>query len=155
MTLLKEGRIIVNFNVDMHTWLQFLQDKWWVLALVLIALLFVIRVVTTVVKWVIVVAIVTGVIVYSGYTLDDVTALGTKVASNMKDQAVVAMTDEAKSATFKANKDGSFTVKSKSIQLKGKTGAKEVEVFFKDSLIGTWEIDETIQTLINTAKSNK
>ncbi|GFN31219.1 hypothetical protein [Paenibacillus xylaniclasticus] len=146
--------LLMNFNYDSETWQTFLQDNWLVLALALVALFIVIRIVKTFVKWALVAVIVIGVVTYSGYTLDDVKSLGTKVTESVKQEAIAAMAGEAKDATYTANSDGSFTVKTSNLELTGKPGDAEVEVKFRGAKIGSLKIDDAIRTLIDTAKSN-
>ncbi|MBW7474397.1 hypothetical protein K0T92_06540 [Paenibacillus oenotherae] len=155
-----------DFNYDMDTWIQFFQDNWFILVIALVALFIVIRVVKTVVKWLIIIGIVLGLVVYSGYTLeevkglaanvtlDDVKELGTKVAEGVKQEAISAMVGEAKDATYTVNDDGTFTIKSKNLELNGTPGDNEVKVSFQGASLGTWKIDETIRALIDQAKKN-
>ena len=143
-----------DFNYDMDTWVQFFKDKWLFLVIALVVLFLVIRVVKTVVKWLIVVAILAGVVIYSGYSLDDVRSIGTKVADSVKQEAITAMAGEAKDATFTTNSDGTFSVKTNNLELTGKPGAGEVKVSFRGTSLGSWKIDEAIQALITQAKKN-
>ncbi|MBB3108444.1 hypothetical protein FHS18_000472 [Paenibacillus phyllosphaerae] len=143
-----------NLNYDWETWVEFFKDNWLILLIALVVLWLVIRIVKTVVKWLIVGVIVIGIIVYSGYTLEDVKGIGTKVAQEAKEQAIAAMVGEAKDATFTNNGDGTFTVKTKNVELHGTPGDNKVEVMFRGTKIGTWEIDDTIQALITQAKNN-
>jgi len=144
----------MNFNYDTETWQTFLQDNWLVLALALVALFVVIRIVKTFVKWALVAVILVGVVMYSGYTLEDVKSIGTKVTDSVKQEAVAAMVGEAKDATYKSNGDGTFTVKTSNLELTGKPGDAEVDVKFRGAKLGSLKIDDTIRTLIDTAKSN-
>ncbi|EFM08719.1 conserved hypothetical protein [Paenibacillus curdlanolyticus YK9] len=144
----------MDFIYDEQTWTTFFQDNWLVLVLALVALFVVIGIVRTIVKWALVAAIVIGVIAYSGYTLEDVKSIGTKVTDSVKQEAIQAMAGEASAATYTSNGDGTFTVKTNNLELTGKPNDNEVEVKFRGAKIGTWKIDETIRTLIDTAKNN-
>ncbi|CAH1211558.1 hypothetical protein PAECIP111893_03427 [Paenibacillus plantiphilus] len=155
-----------DFNYDADTWIQFFKDNWFVLVIALVVLLIVIRVVKTVVRWLLILAIVLGIVVYSGYSLeevknlaanvtfDDVKELGGKIADSVKQEAINAMVGEAKEATYTANEDGTYTIKSRNLELIGTPGANEVKVSFQGAPLGTWEIDATIRTLIEQAKKN-
>lgn len=145
----------LNFSTyDWDTWTAFFKEHWLVLVIALILLLIIIRIVKTVVKWALVVAIVLGIVVYSGYTMDDLKEIGTKVADTVKQEAVNAMVGEAKDATFVNNGDGTFTVKTKNVELTGEPGANEVAISFRGTALGKWELDSTIQTFIDQAKQN-
>src|SRR5690606_18184333 len=112
------------------------------------------RIVKTVVKWAIVIAIVLGLVVYSGYTMDDLKEIGTKVTDTVKQEAITAMVGEAKDATFTMNDDGTFTVKTNNVELTGEPGKNEVSIKFRGAPIGKWELDSTIQAFIDQAKQN-
>ncbi|GMK39843.1 hypothetical protein PCCS19_28980 [Paenibacillus sp. CCS19] len=144
----------MDFVYDTETWKTFFEDNWLILALALVALFVIIGIVRTVVKWALVAIIVIGVIAYSGYSLEDVKSIGGKVADSVKQEAISAMAGEASEATYTKNGDGSFTVKTDNLELTGKPNADEVEVKFRGTKIGSWKIDDTIRTLIDTAKSN-
>lgn len=145
----------LNFSAyDLDTWTAFFKEHWLVIVIALIVLLLIVRIVKTVVKWAIVAVIVIGLVVYSGYSMDDLKQIGTKVADTVKQEALNAMVGEAKDATFVTNKDGTFTVKTKNVELTGKPGENEVAVSFRGTQLGKWELDSTIQTLIDQAKKN-
>lgn len=146
------------FQADFETWKQFLTDHWYVIVIALLALFIVIKIVKTVVKWVIVAAIVVGLLLYSGYTLDDLSvdnlrAIGTQAVETLKAQAVEAMAGEVSEAAYTDHGDGTYTVKTDSLELNGKLGESEVAVKFNGAPLGTWKIDEAIAALIDTAKS--
>ncbi|WP_141500168.1 hypothetical protein [Paenibacillus luteus] len=145
----------LNFSTyDLDTWTAFFKEHWLVLVIALIVLLIIVRIVKTVLKWALVAAIVLGLVVYSGYSMDDLKEIGTKVADTVKQEAINAMVGEAKDATFVNNGDGTFTVKTKNVELSGEPGVNEVAVSFRGTQLGKWEIDSTIQTFIDKAKQN-
>lgn len=147
-----------DFNYDTETWVQFFKDKWLFLLIALIALFIIVRIVKTVIKWLVVVVIIAGVIVYSGYSLEDLksigSTIGTKVAESVKEEAVTAMAGEAKDAKYTSNSDGTFTITTKNLELTGTPGGNEVKVSFRGTTLGTWKIDDAIQSLIDQAKKN-
>jgi hypothetical protein len=145
--------------------MQFLQENWWVLALAVIALIIVVKVVKTVVKWVVVIAILVFVAVYSGYTIDDLKKISDQVVAGVSDgaakviadaaeEAVKTMTAEAKEAKYTSNADGSFTIKTKSLELTGKPNDTKVTLLFKGEKIVDLDINDTIQSFIDTARTN-
>ncbi|MNE45896.1 hypothetical protein D3C80_1402090 [compost metagenome] len=145
----------LNFSsYDVDTWIAFFKEHWLVLVIALIVLFIIIRIVKTVVKWAIVIAIVLGLVVYSGYTMDDLKEIGTKVTDTVKQEAINAMVGEAKDATFTMNDDGTFTVKTNNVELTGEPGKNEVSIKFRGAPIGKWELDSTIQAFIDQAKQN-
>lgn len=128
----------------------------------LVVLLIVIRIVRTVVKWAIVAVIVLVIIVYSGYTLQDVKDgvdslkdMGSQVTESLKQEVYGLVEKEAADAVYSVKDDGTFTVKSKNIELSGKAGDREVAVSLRGLPIGKWELDETLQGMIDEAKRNE
>jgi hypothetical protein len=145
----------LNFSTyDLDTWTTFFKEHWLVLVIALIVLFIIVRIVKTVLKWAIVAAIVLGLVIYSGYSMDDLKEIGTKVTNTVKQEAINAMVGEAKDASFVANGDGTFTVKTKNVELSGEPGTNEVAISFRGASLGKWEIDSTIQTFIDKAKQN-
>ncbi|WP_270165082.1 hypothetical protein [Paenibacillus sp. SYP-B4298] len=148
-------------DYNWETWKLFLQENWIMLLAALVVLLIVIRIVRTVVKWAIVAVIVLVIIVYSGYTLQDLKDgvdslkdMGTQVTENLKQEVYSLVKKEAADAVYSVQKDGSFNVKSKNIELSGKAGEQEVAVSLRGLPLGTWKLDETLQGMINEAKRN-
>lgn len=145
----------LNFaEYDWDTWTKFFQEHWLILLVALVVLLLIIRVVKTVVKWAIVAVIVIGVVLYSGYSMDDLKAIGTKVTDSVKQEALNAMAGELNEATYTANADGTFTVSTDTIEVTGKPGSGEVSVSYRGTPLGTWKMTDTIQELIDQAKLN-
>lgn len=58
-------------NLDLEAWKQFAIDHWILIVIAVVALIVVINVVKTVLKWVLVAAIVIGLAVYGGYSVND------------------------------------------------------------------------------------
>jgi hypothetical protein len=114
----------------------FLQEQWMIIAIALVVLIVVVKLVKTAIKWAIILLIVAGIFVYGANYKDTLTSIKDAVVENaggalsdaVKEQAANAIRNEAKDATYTANADGSFTVKSKTIQVDGKPGSDTVKV---------------------------
>ncbi|URN94830.1 MAG: hypothetical protein NAG76_00790 [Candidatus Pristimantibacillus lignocellulolyticus] len=156
-------------NYDTDTWLAFLQENWYVILIALIVIMLIIRVMKTMVKWAIILVVAIGVIVYSGYTLDDVKNLstslvssgieelkeiGSKVADSAKEEAINAMVGEAASATYTTNDDGTFTVKTTSITLTGQPGSDEVSISVKGAPAFKVKSSAIVTDFIKQAEAN-
>lgn len=139
-------------SYDSDTWTTFFQDNWLVLAIALVVLLIVVRVVKTVIKWALAAVIIIGVVLYSGYTLDDVKDIGTKVMDNVKQEAVSVMMGEYENAEYKTNADGTFTVTTTNAVLTGRAGDNEVKVSIKGAPAITVTMDDAIRTFVEQAK---
>ncbi|MBJ6362299.1 hypothetical protein ACFOQM_13440 [Paenibacillus sp. GCM10012307] len=150
-------------DYNWETWSLFLKENWIMLLVALVILFIVVRIVKTVVKWAIVAVIVLVVIVYSGYNLQDLKngmdglkEMGNQftdsLTGSVKQEALSLMEKEAGEAVYTSNPDGSFSVKTKNIELSGKTGEDEVAVSLRGLPIGKWKIDDTIKGLIEASK---
>lgn len=156
-------------SYDWDTWLTFIQEKWYVLVIGLIIVLVVINVVKTVAKWGLILLIVLGLIMYSGYSLEDVKQIGTelvtsgieelkeigsKVADNVKQDALDAMVEEAKTATYEAGEGGAFTITTTSLVVKGQSGSDEVSISVKGAPAFKVKSNEVIADFIAQAQQN-
>jgi hypothetical protein len=138
--------------------IAFLQDRWLVVIAAIIALFVVIKIVKTVLKWIIVLAIVAGLIYYGSTYTDQLKDIGENVAatakeavSDLKEKAVQGLA--GKDAKYKDNGDGTYTVTSGSIRLDGKTGSDKVKITIA-GVSAEFSLDETLKKAIETAKTN-
>ena len=98
-----------------------------------------------------------GLLVYSGISLDKIGEVVTTVKEETVDtikKALNMMMKEAKEAQYTSNGDGTYSIKAPNLELKGSAGSKEVEVTFRGVSVGKWDINDTIQSFIDDAKSN-
>jgi len=141
-------------SYDTEIWTTFFKDNWLVLVIALVVLLLIIRIVKTMVKWAIVAALVIGLVLYSGFTLDQVKNIGSNVMDNVKEEALNLMVGDGKDADYVLKEDGTYTVKTNSVELKGEVGAAEVKLSLHGSPYVTVQINGVIQTFIDQAKQN-
>ncbi|MFC4303861.1 hypothetical protein [Cohnella boryungensis] len=141
-------------NLDTDAWLTFLQDNWIVIAVAIVAILIVLKVVKTVLKWVLVAAIVIGIVTYGGITVEDIKEVGTKVTSEAKDQAIKAMAGEASEAVYKVNSDGSYTITTKNLELNGVPNSGEVSVKLGGISLGTWKMEGEVRDFVVKARAS-
>jgi hypothetical protein len=135
-------------------WLQFLQDHWLVVAIAIIVIFVVLKVVKTVFKWLLVAAIIVGIIAYGGYSIDDLAAIGTKVETAAKDEILKTAAQEASKAEYKDNGDGSYSIKTPNLELKGVPNSGEVTIHFHGVPAGTWNVEGPIRALIEQARAS-
>ncbi|MGG4091839.1 hypothetical protein [Paenibacillus lautus] len=144
--------------MDTQVWIEFLKQNWLVIAIALIILFIVLNVVRTVIKWALAVLIIVGLLVYSGISLDKigevVTTVKEETVDTIKKEALNMMMKEAKEAKYTLNGDGTYSIKAPNLELKGSDGSEEVEVTFRGVSVGKWDINDTIQSFIDDAKSN-
>ncbi|SDE03014.1 hypothetical protein SAMN02799630_04449 [Paenibacillus sp. UNCCL117] len=137
--------------------MEFIQDRWFVIAGAIIVLFIVVKLVKTVMKWVLIIALLAGLYYYGASYKDQLLelggAVGAQAAAEVKTQVVKAFGDEVKEASYKQNADGSFTVTTKSVRLDGKPGESEVKVTFMNRSF-TVKMDDVMKALIDQAKKN-
>ena len=136
-------------------WIAFVQEKWWVILAAVVALMIVVSVVKTVLKWVLVLAIVAGVLVYGANYKEELTAMSGQMLEEAKDQAFQALVSGAFDAEYESNADGTFAVFTESVRVEGAEGSNEVTVFWKGVKVGTFQIDATIEAFLNEAKQKQ
>jgi hypothetical protein len=108
--------------------IAFAQDRWFVLVVALVVVVIVVKIVKTFVKWLIVLAIVGGLLYYGANYKDKLIEWGGEVAGVAQEQVIKALENEAANATYRLNPDGTFTVQTKSLTIEGKPGADEVTI---------------------------
>jgi hypothetical protein len=141
-------------NLDMDVWIQFLKDHWVVVAIAIVAIFVVLRLMKTVLKWVLVAAIIMGIVTYGGYSIDDLSAIGTKVTEEAKDQAIKAMAGEASDAKYVNNADGSYSITTKNLELNGVPNSGEVTVKLKGISLGTWKMEGAVRDFVVNARAS-
>ncbi|WP_239618693.1 hypothetical protein [Cohnella mopanensis] len=152
-------------NFDTDAWLQFIQDNWVIVAIAIVAIFIVMKLVKTVLKWILVAAIVIGIVTYGGISVDEIKevgtkvtdelgAIGSKVSEELKQQAFKAMSGEASEATYVDNADGSYSIKSTSIELTGIPNSGEVTVKFHGQSLGTLKMEDAVREFVVKARAS-
>ncbi|MFE5323974.1 hypothetical protein ACFQ88_35390 [Paenibacillus sp. NPDC056579] len=131
----------------------FLQERWFIIVAAIVVLFVVIKIVKTVIKWILVLAILAGLFFYGANYKDQLLEIGTAVTAEVKNQAIKTISGEMKEAQYKQNADGTFTVTTKSLKLEGNPGSNEVKVTFMNQTF-TMKMDEVVNALIEQAKMN-
>lgn len=130
-----------------EAWLQVLQDRWMVVAVAVAAILLVLKLVKTVLKWVLAVAIVLGVLAYGGYSVSDLT-------ETLKHEAITAMAGEAGEVRYRLRDDGTFEVVAPNLKLTGVPGSGEVEVTYRGIPLGTWKLEGSVREFVERARAS-
>ncbi|AIQ14337.1 hypothetical protein [Paenibacillus durus] len=142
--------------MDTQVWSQFIRENWLVIVIALVLLFAVVNLVKTVLKWAIVIVIVAGLLVYSGVTIDQIGNAVSKVkeetVGTLKNEAQQVMLKEAKDAVYTANSDGTFTITTPNIEVKGRAGEDKVNVTFRGVSLGQWSVNETVKSFIEEAR---
>ncbi len=149
-------------SLDTDAWIQFLEDNWVVIAIAIVAIFVIVKVLKTVLKWVLVAAIIIGIATYGGYSVEDIKnkvsdelgAIGDKVSAEVKDQAIKAMAGEASEAEYVDNEEGSYSITSTNLELTGIPNSGEVTVKFHDTPLGTWKLDGAVREFVVQARAS-
>ncbi|AKG37835.1 hypothetical protein [Paenibacillus durus] len=142
--------------MDTQVWSQFIRENWLVIVIALVLLFAVVNLVKTVLKWAIVIVIIGGLLVYSGVTIDQIGNAVSKVkeetVGTLKNEAQQVMLKEARDAVYTANSDGTFTITTPNIEVKGRAGEDKVNVTFRGVSLGQWSVNETVKSFIEEAR---
>jgi hypothetical protein len=141
-------------NLNMDVWIQFLKDHWVVVAIAIVAIFIVMRLMKTVLKWVLVAAIIIGIVTYGGYSIDTLSAFGTKVTEEAKNQAIKAMAGEASDAKYVNNADGSYSITTKNLELNGVPNSGKVTVKLEGISLGTWKMEGAVRDFVVKARAS-
>lgn len=145
--------------MDTQVWSQFIRENWLVIVIGLVLLFAVVNLVKTVLKWAIAIVIVAGLLIYSGVTIDQIGNAVNKVkegtVDTLKTEAQSVMLKEAKDAVYTASEDGTFTITTPNIEVKGKAGEDKVNVTFRGVSLGQWSVNDTLRSFINEARKAK
>ncbi|MEF3303618.1 hypothetical protein [Paenibacillus sp. GYB003] len=136
----------------------FLQDRWLVVLVALVVLFVVIKIVKTVLKWVLVLAIVAGLIYYGSTYTEQLKDIGENVAATAK-EAVGDLKEKAiqglagKDAAYKDNGDGTYTVTAGGIRLDGRNGSDKVKITIA-GVSAEFTLDDVLKKAVETAQKN-
>ena len=130
-----------------EAWLQVLQDHWVVAVVALAVIFIVLKLVKTVLKWALVIAIVIGVLAYGGYNVNDLT-------ETLKREAISVMTAGAGDARFRQLEGGAYEVTASDLKLTGEAGSDKVRVAYRGIPLGTWDMNEVIREFIERARTS-
>lgn len=139
----------------------FVQEQWLLIAVAAVAFILVVKLVKTAIKWAIVLVILLAVVVYGANYKDTLTTIkdavienaGTAITDTVKDQAAKAIRNEAKEAVYTDNGDGSFTIKSKTIQVEGRTDSDTVKITIAGQSFNMKLVD-AVKMYVEAAQNN-
>lgn len=127
----------------MEQWSAFLQDRWYLILLAVVILLLVVKLVKTAVKWLVILIVAAGVLVYGYQYKEDLKQLPGSIPpaidalsnvdeqAQLKDQAMVTLIEEVQNAVVEKKTDGTYTLKTNSLQISGSSSSEEVTVTLK------------------------
>jgi len=142
-----------SFSIEQ--WMTFFQERWFVIVGAVIVLILVVNMVKTVLKWLLVLAILAGVSVYGANYVDQIKEVGGQIVGEAKDKLIEEAVKllAGGDTEYRENEDGSFTITKGSVSLEGRTDSSEVKISYMGQSI-TLQADEAIKALIEQAKQN-
>ncbi|AET57098.1 hypothetical protein ACWHAM_09155 [Paenibacillus terrae] len=140
-----------------HNW-QIVQDNWLYILIGLVLLLVILKIVRTLVKWLLVIVVVVGLLIYSGISFDQVGKVVTQAKDDainkFQSEALNMMIKEARDAKYTSNGDGTFSVTSSNLEVKGPFDGDKVKVWFQGMPLGEWSMSDTVKKYIESAKGS-
>ncbi|MEK5408229.1 hypothetical protein MKX36_20140 [Paenibacillus sp. FSL W8-0439] len=138
-----------------HNW-QIVQDNWLYILIGLVLLLVILKVVRTLIKWLIVIVVIAGLLIYSGISFEQVGKVVTQAKDDainkVQSEALNMMIKEGQNAKYTSNGDGTFTVTSSNLKVKGPFEGNKVKVWFQGMSLGEWSMSDTVKKYIESAK---
>lgn len=140
-----------------HNW-QIVQDNWMYILIGLVLLLVILKIVRTLVKWLIVIVVIAGLLIYSGISFEQVGKVVTQAKddaiNNVQSEALNMMIKEGRDAQYTSNADGTFSVTSSNLEVKGPFDGDKVKVWFQGMSLGEWSMGDTVKKYIEGAKGS-
>ncbi|WP_025720021.1 hypothetical protein [Paenibacillus sp. 1-18] len=140
-----------------HNW-QIVQDNWLYILIGLVLLLVILKVVRVLVKWLIVIVVIAGLLIYSGISFEQVGKVVTQAKDDainkVQSEALNMMIKEAQHAKYTSNGDGTFSVTSSNLEVKGPFEGDKVKVWFQGMSLGEWSMSDTVKKYIESAKGS-
>lgn len=138
----------------MEQWIAFVGDNWWVILLAIVIAVILIKIVKSVVKWLLVLVVAAAVLIYGfNYTPDEIKEAGSKLleaVETTKEKALDAMLGDAEEAAFEQTEDG-FRITGSRFTLEGKTGETAVTLTYFGQEF-TFELNDQIRAFIESVK---
>ncbi|HEX7057794.1 MAG TPA: hypothetical protein VF260_11470 [Bacilli bacterium] len=103
----------------MEPFFAFLTERWYVVAAAVVILFLVIKLVKAVIKWVIVLVLIAGVLIYGTQYGGEIKDVGQKIVNATREEAVKALLGEAEQAKFTQHADGTFDIATPHARLTG------------------------------------
>lgn len=131
-------------------WLSFIQDKWWIIVLALVAVVVIANIVKTALKWAFILVIAAGLLLYGANYKEIVQDISGTVLNYAKEEAFEVMKNESGQAEVTQDEAGNFLVTSPNFQVKGSLDSDEVEITFRGQSFKVSR-NEMINTFIEQA----
>ena len=130
----------------------FLQDKWFVVLIALIALFVIIKIVNTVLKWILVLAIVIGLVAYGANYTGTIKDISGQIMNYTLDEVTKMVLGSSEAGEYREQEDGTFTIESSLFTIHGKKGSNEITVEFRGQTF-TVKLNNPLQKYIEEVRT--
>lgn len=135
-------------------WMDFIAERWFVILIAVVVLFLVIKIVKTLLKWVVVIVIVAALFMYGSNYTDTIKDVSGMIIDHTKEEVLELLSDEIEDADYEESPDGSFKITSKNFIVVGHIDSDEVEVTFRGQTI-TLKKRDFIERYIEEVKQQK
>lgn len=142
----------------MDTIVAFVTERWYIILAALVVVFLVFKLIKALLKWILVLAVVAGLVYYGTHYRDLHRAARsvdrvdeTAAVAAIKDKALESLRREIRAAKYERHKDGSFTLRTQAVQLDGRPGAKKAQVRFMNRTF-TVDLDHDWNQLLEEAQ---
>jgi energy-coupling factor transporter transmembrane protein EcfT len=139
----------------LETVVSFLTERWYLVLAALVVVFLVFKLIKALLKWIVVLAVVAALVFYGtqyyaprGGRRDGGRGAETAAVAAIQDRALEALRREAE---YELHKDGSFTLRTKAVQVNGKPGDKKAQVRFMNRTFSI-ELDRDWNQLLEEAR---
>lgn len=139
---------------SLEQWMTFIEDRWLLILIVVVVLFIIIKVLNTILKWVLVIAIVGGLVFYGAQYTDAIKHTAGAILEYTQEEWFELMADEIKEARYVEHPDGRYSVIGKSVSIEGKKGEDEVTVTIKGRSF-RFKVNDLLQRYIDEVKRSE
>ncbi len=134
--------------------LTFIQDKWLTILIVLIAIIVIFKIMKSIVKWLLILALVAGIVIYGSSYIGEIKEIGTKIVDYSKEEAIKAFIGDSSDSSYETTDDGGYVITKGSFSLQGVKGSKDVVLIYKGQSINI-KLDDALDKIVEAAQAER
>jgi hypothetical protein len=131
--------------------LAFVQDRWLMILIVVIAIILIFKIMKSIVKWLFILALIAAIIIYGSNYSGEIKEIGSKIVDYSKEEAIKAFIGDSSDSSYVTTEDGGYTVTKGSFSLQGTKGSKDVILTYKGQSINL-KLDDTLDAIVAAAE---
>ncbi|MDP5272546.1 hypothetical protein [Chengkuizengella axinellae] len=138
--------------MDIESWILFAEEKWYIILAAIIVLFIVIKLVKTLMKWLIVIAVVAVLIYYGSSYSDTLRTAGDQIIDLITQEDLVDLAlDEIKEYVINEAIDGEFIIKNDNVTIQGEEDSKVLTITYGGETY-TIEMNDEIKKLLEDSR---